>query len=270
MKKFIAWAIGLVVVFLFSYLFIFTTPSNDRNWSLDQKVLPDITINDNLITIKNIRNFSYTSTENYTPDYYDKTFNLDQIEKVYYVVEPFSGIKGSAHTFLSFEFADNNFVSISAEIRREEGEQFSPLLGLLNQYELTYIIADERDVIGLRTNYRKDNVYLYPIKADKKIVREVFLDMVNRADKLSKQPEFYNTIFNNCTTNIVKHINNIAGQNLSFNWRFILPATSDELAYDLGLIDTDLPFENTREKYWINDRAQKYASDPNFSIKIRR
>lgn len=259
----------MAIVILFAYLFILTSPSNDRPWSLDQDILPEIIMDGDMVTIKNIRDFDYQSTEEYTPNYYDKTFNLDQIEKVYYVVEPFSGIKGSAHTFLSFEFAGDNFISISVEIRREKGEQFSPLLGLLNKYELTYIIADEKDVIGLRTNHRQDEVYLYPIKTDKETVRKVFVSMIERADKLSREPEFYNILFNNCTTNIVRHINDLAGKNLSFNWRFIFPATSDKLAYDLGLIDTDLSFPEARQKFLVNAQAEKYADSPDFSRRIR-
>ena len=197
--------------------------------------------------------------------------DLNKIEKVWYVVEPFSGIPGSAHTFLSFEFENNQFVSISVEIRKEKGETYNPIKGLFNKYELMYVIADERDVIKLRSNYRKDLVYVYPAKTTKEKAQELFLDMVERANNLSQHPEFYNTITNTCTTNIVAHVNKITPDRVPFfNLRILLPANSDKLAYDLGLIDTDLSFEQARTRYFINDRAMKYADDPNFSIKIRQ
>lgn len=250
---------------------ILTSPSNNRNWNDDQSILPYAQINDNFVSIYNIRNFTYTSTKDYSKNYYDKTFDLNKIKGVWYVVEPFSGIPGSAHTFLSFEFEGDQFVSISVEIRKEKGESYSPIKGLFNRYELMYVIADENDVIKLRSNHRKDLVYVYPIKTTNTKVRELFLEMVRRANHLKDNPEFYNTITNTCTTNIVKHVNTITPHRVPFfNLRILLPANSDKLAYSLGLIDTDLSFEDARKRYFINDRAQKYATSTDFSIKIRQ
>ena len=279
MKTFLKWlkrTIYLLMIFiaLIACLFIVvhfsTTPSNNRNWNDDQNTLPYAEIKDNLISIHNIRNFSYTSTSNYSPNYYDKTFDLNKLKKVWYIVEPFSGIPGSAHTFLSFEFENDQFISISVEIRKEKGEAFHPIKGLFNKYELMYVIADEKDVIKLRSNYRKDLVYVYPVKTTEEKAQRLFLDMINRTNNLKDHPEFYNTVTNTCTTNIVKHVDKITPDRVPlFNLRILLPANSDKLAYDLGLIDTDLSFEATRERYFINDRAIKYSNDPDFSVKIR-
>ncbi|MDO8572719.1 MAG: DUF4105 domain-containing protein [bacterium] len=277
MKKLFKWLLYLFLIFIASValslfvVHIAITPSNDREWAIDQSILPYADISDTLITIHNVRNFTYTSTQDYVPGYYDKTFDLNKIKNVYYVVEPFSGIPGSAHTFLSFEFEDDQFVAISIEIRKEKGESFHPVKGLFNQYELMYVIADERDVIKLRTNYRKDLVYVYPAKTTKEKMRKLFLDMVLRANYLKDNPEFYNTVTNTCTTGIVRHVNTITPNRIPFlNWRILFPESSDKLAYKLGLIDTDLSFEEARGRYFINDRAQKYADDESFSIKIRQ
>ena len=266
--------ISLVIVALLICIFIvvniLTKPSNDRNWNDDQNILPTAEINNNLVSVHNIRNFTYTSTTDYTKNYYDRTFDLNKLKKVWYIVEPFSGVPGSAHAFLSFEFENDQFVSISVEIRKEKGETYDPLKGLFNKYELMYVIADERDVVKLRSNYRKDLVYVYPVRTTTEKVRELFLDMIERANYLSQYPEFYNTIANTCTTNIVAHVNKITPDRVPFfNLRILLPANSDKLAYDLGLIDTDLSFEKARDRYFINDRAIKYSNDPNFSVKIR-
>jgi hypothetical protein len=177
----VALIIGLFIIVHFS-----TKASNDRDWNDDQDILPTAEVTDNLVSIHNIRNFSYASTTSYTTNYYDKVFDLNKIKKVWYVVEPFSGIPGSAHTFLSFEFEGDQFVSISVEIRKEKGESFHPIKGLFNTYELMYVIADERDVIKLRSNYRKDLVYLYPVKTSKEKVRELFLDMIERTNNLNQ------------------------------------------------------------------------------------
>lgn len=281
MKKIFKRVVRVVlytVLFLISLLIIVfavtnlaTTPSNDRNWNDDQKRLPYSVVDGDFVEIHNIRNFAYTSTTDYTQNYYDKTFDLNKLKRVWYVVEPFSGIPGSAHTFLSFEFEDYEFVSISVEIRKEKGESFSPIKGLFNKYEIMYVIADERDVIKLRSNYRKDLVYVYPAKATTEKAKGLFLDMIERANGLSQNPEFYNTITNTCTTNIVRHINKITPDRVPFfNLRILLPANSDELAYELGLIDTDLSFEDARKRFYINDKALKYADDPDFSFRIRQ
>jgi len=260
----IAVIIGVLCIIWFSI-----RPSNNRDWSLDQSILSFAEINENLVNIHNIRNFTYASTTSYTPNYYNKTFDLDKIKSVDYIVEPFSEWAGSAHTFLTFGFEDNQYVSISIEIRKEKGESFSALKGLFKQYELMYVIADEKDVIKLRSNYRKDQVYLYPIKTTKEKMRALFLDMVQKANCLKDHPEFYNTLTDTCTTKIAKHVNKISPKRIPFSFKILFPGYSDRLVYDLGLIDTSLSFEEIRAKYIINEKALKYANDPDFSIKIR-
>jgi hypothetical protein len=269
----------LIGICIISYLLLIMVvrPSNDRNWNDDQILLPYAEFTQSatstLVNIRNIRNFTYRSTSDYTPAYYDKRFDLDKLKRVWFIVEPFSGFAGAAHTFVSFEFekdpSSSDFISISVEIRKQKGESFSALKGLLRQYELMYVVADEKDVIKLRSNYRKDQVYVYPIKADKAKAQQLFLDMAGRINKLANKPEFYNTLTNTCTTNIVDHVNKISPKRIPFSKSILLPASSDQHAYDIGLIDTDLSFEDARKKFLINDRAMKYADDPNFSEKIR-
>ena len=255
------------IVFLFIMLSS-RHPSNERDWSVDQAILPTADIGEDSVTIHNIRNFTYTSASDYTPAYYDKTFSLKTLESVWYVVEPFSR-RGLAHTFLSFGFKDGSYVSISVEIRKEKGESFSPWKGLLRNYELMYVVADERDVIKLRSNFRKDQVYLYPIKTDDGRKRALFLDMLIRANKLAREPEFYNTLRNTCTTNIARHVNVIRPNRIPFSLAIIFPDYSDHLAYDLGLIDTDLSWEDVRDHFNINSQAERFADDPEFSRRIR-
>ncbi len=272
----IKWVIYIILILatllacIFAIVNFSTKASNDRDWNVDQAILPSAEIDGDIVSIRNIRNFSYKSTSDYEPAYYDKTFDLSKLKRVWYIVEPFSGIPGSAHTFLSFEFEEDQFISISVEIRKEKGESYHPVKGLFNKYELMYVIADERDVIKLRSNYRKDLVYVYPAKTTKEKARALFLDMINRANDLKENPEFYNTITNTCTTNIVQHIRKITPDRVPlFNLRILLPANSDQLAYELDLIDTDLTLEEARKRYFINDRALEYADSEDFSVRIR-
>ena len=243
-------------------------PSNDRDWTVDQAILPYAEMNGPLVTIRNIRNFRYTTADRYTPDYYDKTFDLRQLDSAWFFVEPF-GKMGAAHTFVSFGFGGRDFLAISIEIRKEKGESFSPLSGLLRRYEVMYVIGDERDLVKLRTNYRNDRVYLYPIRTTRERKVAMFVSMLERANALRARPEFYNTLTNTCTTNLVEHVNEIVPERIPLRPAVLLPANSDRLAYDLGLIESARSFEETRTAAQINDLARRFADDPDFSRKIR-
>jgi hypothetical protein len=220
------------------------------------------------VFVDTIRNFTYTSTSDYSPSYYNKRIDLNTVKSVDFIVEPFESI-GAAHTFLSFGFDDGSYLAISVEIRKEVGESFSPWKGVLRQFELMYVIADERDVIDLRVNHRKDTVYLYPALVSREDARALFVHILTRAQKLAQEPEFYNTLVSNCTTNIVAHVNTLRDEPLTWDYRMLFPEDSDVLAKDLGLIAQGMTIEEAREKYRINERAEQYADDPEFSKKIR-
>ncbi len=275
-KKIKPFLFTCLVIICITYICVnlFTAPSNNRDWEDDQALLSHATFSGDQVTVHNIRNFEYASTTSYTKGWYDKTFNLEDLHKVWYIVEPFSGIPGSAHTFLSFEFdADGkkDYIAISVEIRKEKGESFHPIKGLFNTYEIMYVAGDESDLIKLRTNYRKDDVYLYPVHGDRQKIQSIFISMLQRMNNLQKQPEFYNTLTNTCTTNIAKHIRDVSpGKIPFFAHEILFPAYSDEFAYTLHMIDTELSFEETRRKYHINEKALNETSSIPFSERIRQ
>jgi uncharacterized protein DUF4105 len=260
-------ALAVVVTIVAASLLI--RPSNDRDWSVDQAVLAHADIHPPLVTIHDIRNFSYITADRYVPSYYDKTFDLGKLDSAWFVVEPF-GTAGAAHTFVSFGFGEGDYVAISIEIRKEKGESFSPLKGLMRRYEIMYVVGDERDLIKLRSNYRNDPVHLYRVNTTPEKMRAMFLAMLQRANRLREKPEFYNTLTNTCTTNLVRHVNAITAKRVPFRLSVLLPAESDRLAYDVGLIgDPSVPFAQVRRAARINDRARRYANDPQFSKRIR-
>ncbi|MGB0925201.1 MAG: DUF4105 domain-containing protein [Minisyncoccia bacterium] len=246
----------LIIILFLLMAYLLPQASHDRDWTDDQKKLSYIEIENNQVSITNVRSNTYRSTDDYDVDYYDLDFNLDDIVSVDYVVEPF-GTFGAAHALLSFGLESGEYFSVSVEIRKEKGESFNPIKGLLKQYELVYVIADERDVIDLRARHRKDNVYLYPTTATPDQAQKLFLDITQRVQKIYEQPEFYNTITNACTTNIVRHVNNISDEkDIRFDPRIILPGNSDELALELGFLNTDLPIAGARQKYRINEHIE--------------
>ncbi len=245
-------------------------PSNYRDWSPDQAVLAHAEFDGDQIHVHNIRNCTYLTEDNYVVAHYDKTFDLSKLSSVDFITVPFKGMPSMAHTMLSFGFEGDDYVAVSVEIRKEKGEHYEFLNGVLRQYEIMYVVGDEHDLIGLRTNYRKDDVYVYPAKATKEQMRALFVDVFERVNKLRYEPEFYNTFTNNCTTNIVSHVNHLAPNLVPYDYRVLLPGLSPELAYDLGLLDTKLPFEETKRRARVNDLASKYADSPDFSVRIRR
>jgi uncharacterized protein DUF4105 len=259
---------GLALIVLpLGLAYLFATPSAERDWAPDQGVLPRATVSGDRVTIENVRNFSYRSASEYAPRYETRNYDLSRLDTAWFIVERFGDAPAIAHTFLSFGFG-GDYIAISVEIRKESGETYSPLKGLLRQYELMYVVADERDVIGLRTNFRRDPVYLYPVSAAPDRIRRLFVDMLERSNRLASRPEFYNTLTNNCTSNIIRHVDAIS-DGIPFSFKAVLPAYSDRLAYDLGLIPTDRPFAEVQAAHRIDGRAQRRAIGADFSRIIR-
>lgn len=270
----IRYLFGVAALTLLVYILIrliFISPSNSRGWKPEHAVMPSAEFNGNAVHVQNIRNFSYQSADEFTPDYYDGTFDLNKIESVWFVLSPFvPGWRGPAHSFLSFGFSDSQFVCISVEARKEQGESYSILKGLVNSYELIYVIGDERDLIGLRAVYWDDPVYVFPIKTGKDRIRALFVDMLERANKLKQAPEFYNTLTSSCTTNLYEHADKLNPNKWSFSWKLILPGYADELIYDKGILDTELSLEESRKRFRVNDLAKQLIMSSNFSLGIRQ
>ena len=245
-------------------------PRADRAWIPEQAVLPQAAVDGPIVRVRDVRDFTYTGRHDFVPKYTDRTYDLDKLVSVWYVLTPFSKEwRGPAHSFVSFGFSDSQFVAISVEARREPGETYDAFTGLFKRFELMYVVGDERDLIGQRAAFGTDRVYLYPIRAKPAKIREMFLAMLERANHLRDHPEFYNTLTNNCTSNVVTHVNQIAPKTVPAGIKTIVPGYTDEVAYKIGLIDTDLDLEHARNRFLINARARRFINDPLFSFRIR-
>lgn len=253
-----------------AFLLFGPRPSNDRDWTPDQQRLAWAEIEGRQVRVHNIRHARYRSVDDYDVAWEDRSYDLDRLRSAWFVVEPFGDRKGPAHTLMSFGFDREDYLAISVEIRKEKGEEFSPWKGLVRQYELMYVIGDERDLIQLRTNHRRDQVFLYPVRAPRERIEQMFVGMLRRANRLREKPEFYNTLTNTCTTNIVQHVNELVPGRVPFSYKVLLPGYSDELAYDLGLIDTGLPFPEAQRYFRIDDDAQGLGDRQDFSTRIRQ
>ncbi|MDP2650372.1 MAG: DUF4105 domain-containing protein, partial [bacterium] len=248
---------------LFSLLALYyfkRTPSHERNWTPDQNVLPAVSTYGNLVTIHDMRAARYRSADDYDTVYRNKTFKTEDIETLWLMIEPFGawvpfGLL-AAHTLLSFGLKDGTYVAISPEIRKKDGDYFSPWPGLARQYEFMYVLADEEDVIKLRTNFRKDIVRLYPLCVSKKTARCVFESIAKDVNVLYERPRFFHTAWHNCATTITKHLR-AAGVALPlYHPLYVFPGTLDEVFHARGLIDATVPLNEAREKYFITEKAQ--------------
>lgn len=243
---------------------------NRKPWRADLMILPHVEFQGETVTIRNVRNCRYRSESDYDVRHYDLRFRLDQVRTIDFIVVPFKETSLLAHTMLSFGLADGRRFVVSVEARLEHDQDYSAVAGTGRRFPLAYIVADERDMILLRTMVRDVEVYLYPGRADPQQVQDLLVDMLARVNKLHRQPEYYDSLTNNCTTNLVEHVNKLRPGRIPRDWRVLLPGHSDRLAYELGLLDIQGPFEYARNQYRVNQLAQSYADDPEFSKRIRR
>lgn len=243
-------------------------PSNDRDWQADVALLPYADIDGDKITVHNIRNCDYRTETDYTVQHYDRTFDLSKLTSVdLYLVD--WGLNYIVHTMLSFGFEDGSFLCISIETRKEKGEDYSTIKGFFRQYEIFYVVSDERDVVRLRTNYRKDEItYLYRLSGSSLDVgRKVFTDYLRYINRLKDEPEWYNALTGNCTTQIRGHTQPFTGN--QWDWRSLANGYIDEMVYENGNLFQGLPLAELKKRSIINPKAQSADSDPDFSLRIR-
>ncbi|MBI3797373.1 MAG: DUF4105 domain-containing protein [Deltaproteobacteria bacterium] len=242
-------------------------PSNERDWQPDVAVLPSATFAGDLVTIHNIRNNDYRTETDYTMRYYDKTFDLSKLRTVDLFLS-YWGSPAIAHTIMSFGFAGDEYVAISIETRKTKDEEYSTIKGFFKQYELIYVVSDERDVVRLRTNYRGEDVYLYRLNAPIEVIRPVFLDYLTYINQLHEHPKWYNALTHNCTTAIRGHVVPYAVRSW-WSWKLLVNGYLDELLYDRGVVDHRLPFQDFKARSRINERAHAAGTAPDFSKQIR-
>jgi hypothetical protein len=262
-----AWLVFLAAFTAIVVWFLLIPPYNDRDWRPDVAVLPYAEINGDTITVHNIRDCDYRSETDYTVRYYDKTFDLAKLESVdFYLV--YWGSPMIAHTMLSFGFAGGDYLCFSIETRNQKGQGYSAIKGLFRQFEITYVVADERDLVRLRTNYRGEQVYLYRLKANPDVARAVLLDYLQEVNRLKEHPQWYNAVSDNCTTSIHQHTYAYA-KKVRWDWRILINGYVDELAYEVGTLDHSLPFAELKARSLINERAKAADKDADFSARIR-
>lgn len=242
-------------------------PSNDRPWQADVSVLPTAEVQGDAVHIRNIRNCDYRSETDYAVRHYDKQVRLSDLRGVDLFLIHW-GSPSIAHTMLSFDFGDNAPVCFSVEARKTVGEEYSAVAGFFRQYELIYVVGDERDLVRLRTNFRHEDVWLYRLTFNPDVARSVFLGYLQRINELAARPEWYNAFLNNCTTNI-RTLARPYTEDARWDWRMIVNGYADEMAYERGMLNMTLPLDELRRRGYINTLAQQIGDSPDFSRFIR-
>ncbi len=234
---------------------ITVTPSNDRDWQTDVARLPAAEIDGDLVTLSNVRRFTYQDATTFEPDWHERTVDLNTLEAldlfaVYWMGEPI------AHIMLSFVFAGEP-VTISIETRKEVGEDYSTIAGFFRQYELYYVVSEEPDIVALRTTYREppEDVYLYRVEIPPEAARKLFLQYLGEINRLNEQPSFYNTMTTNCTTVIAMHARALGGE-LPRSWKVLLSGYFPQLLHERGVLDQSLPYDELRDASLINATRQ--------------
>lgn len=269
-KGFVYWIVLLICLSIAAY-YKFEPASNAGDWQTNWAVMPSVTIKGNEANIKNIRDFQYRSETDFTPHYYDKTFNLNDLDSLYYILSYWDGNKAVAHSIISFGFKSGDYLCVSVETRLKKGQAQTAIGGLYNQYGLLYILADERDVLRLRTNYRKEEIYMYQVKAPKENIKALFLTIMRKSDDLNAHPQFYNTIKHNCLTSLLSDVQKAKGERIEFDYRYIANGYSDELFYDRGaFLDEIKPFTEFKKVHHINQYIKDDSTIKDYSKTIRQ
>jgi len=259
--------VGLVFLTVLLW-FEWLPPQQNADWQTDVAELPSATLEGDMLTIRNVRNFDYTTETDYTPHWETRTYDLAKLDGLDMFFSYWAG-PSIAHTIMSWSFSDGQHLAISIETRKTKGQEYSAVAGFFRQYPIYYVVADERDVIRLRTNYRGEHVWLYHLKAPPERARKLLLDYVASINELAEQPEWYNALTDNCTTSIRRHVQHLHDGGFPLDWRLFVNGYLPELLYDRGAVDGSVPFAELRERSNIDARAKAADQDPAFSARIR-
>lgn len=247
-------------------------PMNERNWVNDNAQLTRVNIEGNTAHLVNVRDFRWRTTSDYDERWVERTVRIDQVSKIWLILEYFEPEKPQiAHTFLSFEFEDGQRLACSIEVRREQGERFHPLKGMGRNFELMYVWATEADAIGVRTRCRTRSI-THLLEGN--VLREeskpaLFRSYLNRTNALAEKPEWYNTITNTCTTNLVQHINDIYPGRVPMGLAWLLPGLSPEMMEREKLIRIEEDLATTMERSRIDERALSWDQENDFGDWVR-
>ena len=245
-------------------------PKLHADWASDCRLTSSAVFNDSKITFKNVRNFHWRTTKDRDEDWAEEVVvDSNQVKDIWFVVDQFHSFRGLSHTYLTFEFQDGTCLSFSFETRRERGKRYHPWTGLWRSYELYLLVGFEHDVTQLRTHGRSNIVSMYRVITPPDKDRQMIVQMAHRLNQLADRPEFYHTLFKTCNTSIVKAVNTVTPGRIPFLWRNFLPGYTPKAALKLNLIEDWGGLEKTMEKARVDQHAQDWDGQSDYSAFIR-
>jgi hypothetical protein len=245
-------------------------PSNDRPWRPEVERPPRALIDGDQVRFLNYRHFQYRSRDDFDIRYEEREVDLSRLESMDFYIS-YWRVGPVAHTFLSFNFDDGSPpVCISIETRPEVGEGFDPLASLFKQFELIYVVGDERDLVRVRTDYRREQVFLYRLRAPPEAARALFQVYLERINSLADRPEWYHLLKDNCTINVIRYSRKVGGPHRRFELKHYLNGLIDAYLHRLGILNTQFTFPELRQRSQINDAARAAGDVEDFSSRIRQ
>lgn len=267
--KYFLTCVLLILTSWFIYTFVILKPSNNRDWEFGQEKLPLIQISNNIVSVQSIRDFHFKPKEIVSTNYINRTVDINNIAKVWFLVEPFGKFKAVAHTYFVFDFKNQEPLAVSVEARREKGEKYNAFIGAFNKYELIYVWGTESDETIRRVIFEENKLYMYPLKITPDGAKQLFLQLAEQTHNLETQPRFYNTLTSNCTNELAKSANRVKSNAIPFNLALFMPGYSVNELYKLGYLPNNISLEKLPEKYYISDFVKKNYVQADFSNKLR-
>lgn len=265
---------ALGVLFWLAYVWLVLQPSNERTWEFGMAPLPQVGRQSGSVVVGNLRDFRYGPDGLRSAGYLERTFAVDQLERVWFVqepftVQPFTGFNGVAHTYFVFDFRAQPPVAVSVEARRERGEAYDAVAGLFNRYELIYVWATEADITVRRAVLEHNPLYMYPLMIPAEAGRELFIQLADASHELESRPRFYNTLLSNCTNELARAANRVKADSVPLNTALVFPGYANQVLYELGYLPQDLPLEELNRRSYVTDLVAASYDREDFSERLR-
>ncbi len=243
-------------------------PASDRDWADDVAQTVGGRIEGSVVTLDKVRDFEWRSNSDYTPRWSPRSYDLARLHSLDMIVSYWAR-PSIAHMLISFGFSQGDYVAFSVEIRRDKRQSYSEIGGFFKEFELIVIAAEERDIVRLRTNVRREQTYLFRLNVEPAVMRALFLAYVAEANALVREPRFYHTIMGNCTTVLYRMLRRIV-RRLPFSYRVLLSGYMPEYFYGIGYLDQRYPLEALRVFGYVSERGRRADQSPTYSTDIRR
>ncbi|MCE9523285.1 MAG: DUF4105 domain-containing protein [Alphaproteobacteria bacterium] len=251
--------------------FALIAPRNDRLWSPEMARTLTYARDGDTITLSNVRNFNWTGPAIADERWETRSFDLNKLKTVDVLSLYWKGPR-VAHTYFSFVWTNGEALSLSVEIRKEKGEAYSPIAGFFKAYELSILAGDERDFYGWRVFFPKEDIQLFHTRTNPLQARKLLLELLDSANALAKTPVFYNTLTENCSTEVWM-LTEALGLGQPNDMRVWASGYLPDFLYDLKVLNTAHTLADLRDKGHIMPRVRTALENklegPAFSNAIR-